>query len=156
MATYETGSSIALSSVTDFLLTGRAVYAPKACPTEPSLTMYVEPDIPPVDSTDPVINNFVPAVGTNIARTDPVQFDVTDETGIAAVFIIARYNDGTSECVWSDNNFQARFLAGSSRVEITDGYRFVIRRTGGWLNTPIIIDISVVDTSGNVTTGAFS
>jgi len=156
MATYECSASV-LYPVTDLLYTGsRAVYPPREAPENAAFGVYEPPDIPPVDSTDPVINNFVPAVGTDIARTDPVQFDVTDETGIAAVFIIARYNDGTSECVWSDNNFQARFLAGSSRVEITDGYRFVIRRTGGWLNTPIIIDISVVDTSGNVTTGAFS
>lgn len=155
MATYETGSSIALSAATDFLLVGRWYRAPRATPTDLSLTMYVEPDIPPVDSTAPVIENFVPAIGTEIARTDPIQFDVTDETELASVYITARYEDGTAECVWDHDSFQARFLAGSSRSEITDGYRFVIRRAGGWLNTPIILDIVAVDTSGNVTTETF-
>jgi len=35
------------------------------------------------------------------------------------------------------------------------GYRFVIRRAGGWLSTPIIIDIVAVDGGGNVTTETF-
>jgi len=155
MATYECSASV-LYPVTDFLYTGsRAVYPPREAPENAAFGVYEPPDIPPVDSTDPVIGNFVPTVGTEIARTDPIQFDVTDETGLASVYITARYEDGTAECVWDHDSFQARFLAGSSRNAITDGYRFVIRRAGGWLSTPIILDIVAIDMSGNVTTESF-
>jgi hypothetical protein len=139
-----------------FVRVGRAVYATKESTESPALTVYEEPYIPPVDSTDPVISNFVPPIGTVIGRTDPIQFDVTDEIELASIFIIARYNDGSAECVWNNTSFLPRFLAGSSRVPITDGYRFTVRRTGGWITTPIIVDIVAVDTSGNVTTGAFA
>lgn len=134
---------------------GRSVLTPYECTADMAITVYVEPDIPPVDSTNPIIGNFVPTIGTSIARTDPIQFDVTDETALASVYITARYEDGTAECVWDHDSFQARFLAGSSRVAITDGYRFVIRRAGGWLSTPIIINIVAVDGGGNVTTETF-
>lgn len=110
---------------------------------------------PTVDETAPIISNFVPPIGTEIGRTDPIQFDVTDDIELVSVYITARYEDGTSECVWDHDSFQARFLAGSSRVAITDGYRFVLRRAGGWLSTPIIIDIVAVDGGGNVTTETF-
>ena len=152
MATYECSADVIEWTIP---LLGRAVYPPHETTEYAAFGVYEPPDIPPVDSTDPVIGNFDPPIGTEIGRTDPIQFDVTDETELASVYITARYEDGTSECVWDHDSFQARFLAGSSRVSITDGYRFVLRRAGGWLSTPIIVDIVAVDASGNVATETF-
>jgi hypothetical protein len=109
----------------------------------------------PTDQEGPTVSNFDPPLGTVIERTDPIQFDVTDISGIASVFVVSWYADGTSECVWDGNSFAPRFLIGSSRVAITDGYRFVIRRTGGWLNTPISLSVRAVDSAGNVGSGVF-
>jgi hypothetical protein len=137
---------------------GRALYGPRETPTHAIYDVYVPPEVETPDTTAPVIDNFDPAVGSEIARTDPIQFDVTDdsEEEFAFISIIVRYTDGVTENIYNGSGFSPRFLVGSAKVAITGGYRFTIRRTGGWLNTPIIMTITAIDSSGNVGTGEFA
>lgn len=108
------------------------------------------------DENAPEISNFDPVIGTAIGRTDPIQFVVTDDIEIAIVFIVVRYSTGIAECAYDGSSFHANYLSGSSRVDIDGGYRFTIRRTGGWSSTPITVDIIATDLCGNVGRGEFS
>ena len=71
-----------------------------------------------IDILPPVIDNFVPDENVAIARTDPVQFDVTDNSGVfSAIIVHVRFlEDGLCECAYNGLNFEARYAAGSSRV----------------------------------------
>lgn len=105
--------------------------------------------LPPIN---PVISNFDPAPGIAITRLQHISFDVTDDAGqFAAVFVVAVFANGTAECVFDSQKFQPRYLAGSSQVAINCGFRFVIRRVGGWVLTPLRIDVIAIDADANVT-----
>jgi len=110
-----------------------------------------------IDSVNPEIKNFVPAIGSVIGRTDYVQFDVTDDTSeFTIIFVIASFPDGSCECVWDGDSFRPRYLAGSSRVPIECGFRFTIRRTGGWPSASILVETTAIDRGCNVGVGVFS
>ena len=106
-----------------------------------------------IDILPPVIDNFVPDENVAIARTDPVQFDVTDNSGVfSAIIVHVRFlEDGLCECAYNGLNFEARYAAGSSRVAVANGGRFTVRRTGGWVSTPIQLVITAIDAAGNLT-----
>ena len=59
--------------------------------------------------------------------------------------------DGLCECAYNGLNFEARYAAGSSRVAVANGGRFTVRRTGGWVSTPIQLVITAIDAAGNLT-----
>lgn len=102
------------------------------------------------DQENPVIQNFSPPPGTVIERTQFIAFDVVDNSGkFAIVFVMARFPDGSCECVWDGSTFAPRYGAGSSRVLIDCGFRYTVRRTGGWLSTPLTIEARAVDAAGN-------
>jgi len=106
------------------------------------------------DLEDPQITNFFPSVNTAIGRTDFVQFDVTDDTGeFTIVIVLARFTDGTCECVWDGDAFTAFYLAGSSKVAIDCGWRYTVRRAGGWLTTPVSIQVIAIDRACNIGRG---
>lgn len=107
---------------------------------------------PPLpDVTPPLISNCLPLPGVAIAKTDPVQCDVTDDQGFALIMVMARFPDGTCECLYDGIAFAPRYAAGSSKVVILDGFRFIMRRTGGWLGPTFDIEFVAVDTSCNIT-----
>ena len=108
---------------------------------------------PCFDAVAPVIDNFAPDEGVAIGRTDPIAFDVWDNSGqFAAVVVLARYlEEGACECAFNGISYEARYAAGSARVPIINGYRYTVRRTGGWLGTPLQLVIIAIDGLGNVT-----
>ena len=106
-----------------------------------------------IDSFPPVIDNFDPDENVAISRTDPVAFDVTDNSGqFATIIVHVRFlEDGLCECAYNGLSYESRYAAGSSRVGIANGGRFTVRRTGGWASTPIQFIITAVDAAGNTT-----
>lgn len=72
-----------------------------------------------------------PAAGSNLDPLDAVTVDITNPTGLACVSIFAVISQGCDELVADDQGFTDRY-ADSVRTPITDGFRYEIRRAGGW------------------------
>lgn len=108
---------------------------------------------PPVDSIAPIVDNYDPAPGTAISNTDTVAFDVTDDTGFfCKIMITAYFADSTLwEVVHDGVSFSPRYAFGASRTPITNGFRYVVRRVGGWSLAPTIRTYAI-DLGGNEAT----
>lgn len=99
------------------------------------------------DLTPPVISGFNPPAGTLIGKNQPITFEVTDEANLAAIAVFVSYPDGTSEVVFDGTLFRSPFKT-STRVDISGGYRFTVRRTGGWKGNPTL-EYLALDRGGN-------
>ncbi len=99
----------------------------------------------------PEVSNFVPPLGTAIGRTDVIQFDVTDDSGaFTSIDIEVRFADGSVEQIFDfATGFTAQYAPSSARVAIANGFRFFVRRIGGWLQSPVGVATTVVDAAGN-------
>ena len=104
----------------------------------------------PADSTPPVIGNLSPTPGTLLQLTDPVSFDVTDNSGQFRRVMVAVFfpSTGITELVHDGDGFLGFFAASSSRVLIAGGFRFTVLRAGGWLSSPTV-RVFPIDRSGN-------
>lgn len=136
-------------------MTCGVVELPAGCGVGPAGTIpagsigYVDGPVDPL----PKVANFSPNPGVPIARLAHIQFDVTDDSdAFIAIFVTATFPDGNCECVWDSNSFSPRYLAGSSRVDTQCGYRFTVKRTGGWYATPVRLDVIAIDADGNIAT----
>lgn len=101
------------------------------------------------DGVDPTIANISPAPGTAIKATQAITFDVTDETALSLVSIAASYAGDLDrvDLVFDGDGFRGRYR--SSTVEaIAGGFRFVVRRSGGWPTAPTLEYIAL-DYGGN-------
>jgi hypothetical protein len=102
-----------------------------------------------LDTTAPVVDNFVPALGTPITSHQPIQFDVTDNSGqFRRVIVHAVFADGVTEVVHDGDQFRGYYLTDSSRVLIAGGLRYTALRAGGWPSAPTF-NIFAIDASGN-------
>lgn len=103
------------------------------------------------------IGNWEPLVGGFISRLDVVSFDVTnDEWRIVDTDIRTYYTDGAVETVWMGSEFGALYRRGSARLPIAGGYRYIIRRTGGWLSPNFRIRVTATDLAGESVSGQSS
>lgn len=105
----------------------------------------------------PVVDNFDPPDGTGLASKDsPISFDVTDpdsETVYAfvyATFMLGEKILGAPELIWDGDAFSAAYSL-SSRVAITNGYRYTVRRNRGWHANFTITARGIDDTGGRST-----
>lgn len=101
------------------------------------------------DTTAPTCTVVSPPVGSNIASTDALIIDVTDETALGLVVLTVGYPGATriTEVVWDRDEFVFPFL-GSSRTAVAGGHRYTIVRTNGWQASPAV-NVYAVDSSGN-------
>lgn len=102
------------------------------------------------DTTPPTIGNISPALGSTLQATDPISFDLTDNSGQFALRVLLASAGALYELVHDGTAFSA--LYSQSTVEpITNGYRYTIRRNGGWRpGVPLKIRALVVDDAGNL------
>lgn len=117
----------------------------------PGYLLFVPPPpAPPVDATAPAVGNFNPAPGTPIARTGPVSFDVTDDSGdFRRIFVVAFFPaTGVTEVVHDGDGFRGFYAASSSRMMISAGFRYTVLRSGGWPAAPTIQTFAI-DRAGN-------
>lgn len=106
----------------------------------------VAPGSGPGDLTVPTVTLVSPA--SSLEPETPIVFEATDNAGLRRVFVVARFPSlGLEEVVHQGDRFAAKYAASSSRVSITNGWRFSIRRAGGWLADPVI-EVYAIDTSG--------
>jgi hypothetical protein len=118
----------------------------EATPTGYAFTV-TDPVLP--DTYPPVVSNVSPAAGTALARTDAVFFDVTDDSGVfRRIIVTATFTDGVAEVVHDGDGFAARYGSTSTRTPITNGFRYRVRRTGGWPYGPTIRAYAI-DPAGN-------
>lgn len=110
-----------------------------------TLTDAPAPSTP--DTTAPTVTLVAP-LGGELARTDPVVVDVTDDVAFAAVFVWVVYPNGTTDVVYDGTNFTASYVGASKQESITDGYRYTLRRAGGWPYAPTV-RVAPIDSSGN-------
>ena len=101
----------------------------------------------PGDGELPVIDNFDPAVGTPLNRSDFVRFDVTDNTALRRVNLHVALGSDVF-VVHDGDNFRGRFTNFSSRAAIAGGFRYSVKPNGGWTSAPTFT-VSAIDTSGN-------
>lgn len=108
------------------------------------------PPVPVGDVTPPVVSAFDPAPGAQIQRTAPIEFDVTDDSGsFARIFVVALFKaTGAQEVVHDGDAFVGFYTATSSRVPITNGFRYTVARFGGWPAAPTI-RVFPIDAAGN-------
>lgn len=99
------------------------------------------------DAANPVATVVSPPEGSAISSTTPLVIDVTDDLGLRRVIVAARFPDGTAELVHDGDLFSTRY-ASSSKTAISGGFRFTLRRQGGWFASPTI-QVFPFDTSGN-------
>ena len=74
---------------------------------------------------------------------------MTDETALRRVVLLSRFAGRNDEVIHDGTEFRAPYSASSTRTAIAGGFRFRVRRTGGWPSSPSILPLAV-DTSGNV------
>lgn len=129
----------------------RMVRAGATRPLSPGYLAFIPPPpAPPVDESVPVVANFNPAPGTPIARTAPIAFDVTDDSGVfRRIFVVAFFPaTGATEVVHDGDSFRGHYAAGSGRTMIAAGFRYTVLRTGGWPGPPTIQTFAI-DRAGN-------
>jgi len=112
---------------------------------------------PVTTPADPVVDGFSPAVGATIVSTDTVQFDVTTSNSLVPLSLVVVgvkfASTGAVESVYSGSAFLPYYSTDSTITSITDGYRFVLERRGGWPSAPSFF-VSATSDNGGATTPA--
>lgn len=109
------------------------------------------PPIGPPDQTPPVVDNFSPANGSELLSADPIFFDVTDDSGLFRRVLVAVEQLGTTEMVHDGDSFLEPYASLSSRTSIAGGFRYRLRRSGGWVDD-VTVRVFPFDQSGNEST----
>lgn len=100
---------------------------------EPPTVVFVEPTPP-----------NLPSPGRSIV------LEVTDADGFAALLVLAEYGTGAYEVVHDGDAFAQVYAAQSTRVSIAGGYRYTLKRAGGWFGERVTIRVVAVDVYGDV------
>ena len=100
------------------------------------------------DDEAPVVSNFSPPLGSTIAAQDPIFFDVTDNSGQFKRVLVAIEQGSATELIHDGTSFLEPYDALSSRTNIQGGFRYRVRRSGGWVEDPTG-QVFAFDKSGN-------
>lgn len=99
------------------------------------------------DATAPSVSGVTPAGGATLVPTSTVQLDVTDAGGFRRVLLVAELPT-SQEVIHNGAAFTATYQE-STRTAITNGWRYVVRRVGGWPRGSWTLRPYAIDTSGN-------
>lgn len=95
------------------------------------------PGGPLADSSPPQITNVDPADGELITANKIISFHITDDTQLTVCAVLASFPDGSCEVVHDGDHFRGNYIGGANtRNAITGGFRYNVRRNGGWLQNP--------------------
>jgi hypothetical protein len=106
------------------------------------------PEVPDPDTIPPTISIVAPSVGSSIGANQPIVVDVTDDAGVSLVVLTVEQGSA-HEVVWLRDAFATSYATGSLRTAIANGYRYTIRRAGGWIASPVF-HAEAVDGGGNL------
>jgi hypothetical protein len=96
---------------------------------------------PPPTPTPPVVGSFNPAPGTSITASTPLEFSVTDNSGLfTRIILIADFRAfGIREIIHDGYAFGPNYRGPHNIItSITNGFRYSALRTGGWPESPTI------------------
>lgn len=105
--------------------------------------------VEPPDEVLPTIQNFVPASGSEIKKTESIGFDIVDPNLRAIVIFAIFPSTGAVELIYDSEQFRTRYTSSSVSVVDAETQRFRITRNGGWYDRPRI-NYVVVDSGGNL------
>jgi hypothetical protein len=109
---------------------------------------------PPTPDPDPPVVTFVaPTPGTTLQPGGTITVDVTDPGSGLRLTFLAIIESGTElvELVHDGSSFMPRYVGHSYRTAITDGFRYFLRRAGGWpAGMVLTLRVWSVDKSGNM------
>lgn len=129
------------------------VYAVDAAGNDATATASYTISDPPAA---PTVGPFSPTDGGNTTRTGTVTIDVTDDEGrtaLALVTIDVTLASGQVVTAYNGAAFPGPLAAGSSRSNITNGYRYSLVYGGaGWPSSTLAYRITATDTQGRTTT----
>lgn len=106
------------------------------------------------------VSNLTPAESTTLTTDQGVQFDVTvaspallgsADGGRMVVWVKYPDLDDKTEVAYDGAALTSTYDDGSTVTAITDGYRFVLKRNGGWVSRPSVF-VHVVSDLGGVNT----
>lgn len=108
---------------------------------------------PPPTPVAPVVSNFSPVVASAISATTPLQFDVTDDSGLFRdLIVLANFASlEIYEVVHADGAFAPNYAVLSNRSPITGGFHYNVLREGGWPSSPTFV-VKAIDLEGSENT----
>lgn len=107
------------------------------------------PTPPPPDVTNPVVDNFSPANGSQLLPKQSISFTVTDNSSlIRKIFVCAIFADGEVDTVYDGDRFTPQYVSTSSRSIIPFGFSFSVQPVLGWTKSPTI-RVYALDYAGN-------
>lgn len=110
-----------------------------------------------VDDFPPWVGNWLPFAGAEIARLTAIEFDVTDDYGLEDTHVLVVFPAGVTETVFTEaGGFTENYRRGSGRKPINGGFHYAVRRTGGWPNASVRVDVTAADIAGQIGTGQAS
>lgn len=99
------------------------------------------------DGAAPVVTLVSPLTG-QVEGAGALIVDVTDNVQLGRVFVVVRFPAiAREELVHQGERFTPDYNGQSTREPIAGGYRFTLRRSGGWPASPLL-DVYAVDASG--------
>lgn len=112
--------------------------------TPPTITV-----VSPTPGVEPGQPGGFPA-DYDTAKDTPIVLEVTDlAPGVAYVALLA-LTGGSEEVVYRRDAFRGLYATGSSLEVIAGGFRFTVRRVGGWPPGEITWDVDAIDGAGNL------
>jgi len=92
--------------------------------------------------------NVSPANASEIASTGTLSFDLIATGGVLRALVCVKFEDSDlpAELVHDGTNF-SRGYSQASRVAVPSGFRYVLRRDGGWPAGPQLA-VFAFDTTG--------
>jgi hypothetical protein len=97
-----------------------------------------------------VITDFDPSLATTIASNATVAFSITDETGLFFVMaVLMKFESrGVYEVVHDGTAFGPQYFGNSTRVAVSGGFRYTLRRRDGWPEK-LKVRVLAIDRGGN-------
>jgi len=97
----------------------------------------------------PIVSAVTPDLAARILPDTELGFTVTDADGdLHSVMVFALFDDGSYEVIHDGTSFAPRYLQNSVRVAVVNGFRYRLRRVGGWPTAPRL-RVAAFDTSLN-------
>lgn len=83
------------------------------------------------------VTNVSPAIESSVQPPGVLGFDVTSTTGLLRILVcVDPFNSARAPELAHDGDSFQNLYEGSTRTAIAGGFRYVLRRAGGWYAAP--------------------